>query len=301
MRKILRDNEDFERFKSLFPKDWVNELTVDYQKFISDLRDDGVLPDRWFDPAQTNGLGHHFFRKLTDLTRSRYKEDLDSLRKYSEHCNNLLYVPNILALDFAISEKKKSNNIVWFDYGSGFGLMSIFLKRLGFDCFNYDNYTQMCVEGRIETFYEDTLLGSEFYEKYKIARPRDGVEDFDGFLEKSIQKLKYSLFINSAGTEFPSPAIQGDANVLMFPSLEAAHEAQRRETERLRTKRTLATLLDTPRSNIGERKIMGCHRLYNKCRHHPDKDTFLLLEEHLYKLGKRNKGNIIFSAFEVRK
>ena len=286
MRKPLRD-EDFERFKSLFPKDWINELTVDYQKLISDLRDDGTLPDRWFDPTQTFGLGYHFFRKLADLTHSRHKEEVDSLRKYSEHCNNLLYVPNILALDFAISEKKKSNDIVWFDFGSGFGLMSIFLKRLGFDCFNYDNYTQMCVEKRIETFYEDTLLGSEFYEKYKIARPRDGVEDFDGFLEKNIQKLKYSLFINSAGALGRNPSSG------FRPSLG-------QEAERLRTERTLSALLDTPRSNIGERKIMGCKRLYDKCRLSQDmgENTFLLLEEHLYKLG-RNR-NIIFSVFEVR-
>ena len=286
MRKPLRD-EDFEEFKSLFPKDWINELTVDYREYMSDLYEGRTFPDRWFDPAQTNGLGHHFFRKLTELTVARYKEDLDSLRKYSEHCNNLLYVPNILALDFAISEKKKSNKIVWFDYGSGFGLMSIFLKRLGFDCFNYDNYTQMCTKGAaMKTFYEDTLLDSEFYEKYKVARPKNEIEDFDGFLEKSIQKLKYSLFINSAGA-------------LSVPSLRHPHGEEILQSERLRTKRTLAALLSTPRNNIGERKIMGCHRLYSRCRLY--KDTFLPLEEHLYKLGKRNKGNIVFSVFEVRK
>lgn len=53
-------------------------------------------------------------------------------------------------------------NKIFIDYGSGINcFLSIFFKKIGITCYNYDNYLQI----------GDIVLDDEYYKKYDISKP----------------------------------------------------------------------------------------------------------------------------------
>ena len=60
-----------------------------------------------------------------------------------EYYNYIFYPPNIPILDYVIQNKEYFKDKIFFDYGAGAGLLSVFLSKLGIKCYNYDNFSQV--------------------------------------------------------------------------------------------------------------------------------------------------------------
>ena len=55
----------------------------------------------------------------------------------------MLYCPNIFVLIYILENMNLFKDKLFIDNGCGIGLLSIFLKHIGFTCYNYDNYIQL--------------------------------------------------------------------------------------------------------------------------------------------------------------
>ena len=65
------------------------------------------------------------------------------LKKETEYFRNLLHYPNIIILKYILHNLEEFQNYTFLDCGSGFGLLSIFLRKLNIKCYNYDNFSQL--------------------------------------------------------------------------------------------------------------------------------------------------------------
>ena len=76
-----------------------------------------------------------------------------------------LFPPNIAVLDFLYKYIKKPGNETILDYGCGIGVLIVYLRKLGFVAFGYDDWSQIA-KSTAEAFLstheeEDCLLGTE--------------------------------------------------------------------------------------------------------------------------------------------
>lgn len=74
----------------------------------------------------------------------------------SDYFERLLYAPNLCVLYYLVKNKSDFENLIFLDNGSSIGLLSVFLKKLGFKCYNYDNFS-----------HEPAIKNSLFHEKIK--------------------------------------------------------------------------------------------------------------------------------------
>ena len=116
---------DSELLKSTFDKQWVEELYGITQKYIE---------------KNLSKFGTPFFRDLGNYVG---RNDTTLSPDLSDHFQRLLYAPNITVLDFVVKNYEEMKNLTFIDNGAGLGLLSIFLKKLNINCYNYDNHSQM--------------------------------------------------------------------------------------------------------------------------------------------------------------
>lgn len=120
-------NIDFDLLKGSFQKEWIDELS----KVVTDY----VISSE----SITDNNKYFFFGKLGKKKRN----DQTTKKEISDYFNRLLYAPNIAILDYVIKNYEKLKSFKFIDNGAGLGILSIFLKKLNIDCYNYDNFTQL--------------------------------------------------------------------------------------------------------------------------------------------------------------
>ena len=119
------------KHEELWPREWIEKITEIYHKQITNqYKDVRNLNTLWF-TAKDHSLGNYGGRN-----------DVFIAPEVSNYFNRLLYGSNIFALDFLI-DKPMLCKLKFCDAGAGFGLLSAFLKELGIDCYNYDNFSQL--------------------------------------------------------------------------------------------------------------------------------------------------------------
>jgi 2-polyprenyl-3-methyl-5-hydroxy-6-metoxy-1,4-benzoquinol methylase len=116
-KKEIYAEIDFNLLKNSFNKEWLNlvsDIYVDHVKELSNnyFNDPGLFKGRW--------------------EKDKIIKD-DVL-----YFNKLLYPPNYAILDYVLKNINffKDKNII--DNGCGFGILSVFLDKIGIKCFNYD-------------------------------------------------------------------------------------------------------------------------------------------------------------------
>lgn len=75
-----------------------------------------------------------------------YNQDLkfkDTEGETIDYFRAILYPPNLAILDYVLSNFDYFRDKVFLDYAAGFGLLSVFLKHIGIQCYNYDNFSQI--------------------------------------------------------------------------------------------------------------------------------------------------------------
>ena len=135
-----------EKIREFFSKNWIDKLYSDYSEMISRYN---IINKGYFDSPGTYVCGY----RLND-------NYLDKI--ISDYFDRLLYFTNIACLDYIIDNLDEFKDLKFLDNGSGFGLLSVFMKQLNIECYNFDNYDQM----------GDFDLSEEFfYKKYNIYPP----------------------------------------------------------------------------------------------------------------------------------
>ena len=135
-----------EKIREFFSKNWIDKLYSDYSEMISRYN---IINKGYFDSPGTYVCGY----RLND-------NYLDKI--ISDYFDRLLYFTNIACLDYIIDNLDEFKDLKFLDNGSGFGLLSVFMKQLNIECYNFDNYDQM---GNINPS-EDS-----FFKKYNIYPP----------------------------------------------------------------------------------------------------------------------------------
>lgn len=145
----MNDEVKIKTFKNIYKESWIKELSEDYWKMINSYRSI-ANPTFFHDPGNIYG-----------------KNDRTLQPDISNYFNRLLFSPNIAVLDYVISNIKDFENFRFVDNGAGFGLLSVFLKKIGIECINYDNYDQL---GPLDTKPDVSSKDvSMFYSKYGIS------------------------------------------------------------------------------------------------------------------------------------
>jgi len=133
-------------FKKYYSKNFIDTLTTDYK----------IL----FKTCKKNGIDK--YSKYFSYDMGKYSSGRIMNREYQEYFNNLIYPPNIYILYIILENINQFKNKIFIDYGSGINcFLSIFLKKIGITCYNYDNYLQI----------GDIVLDDEYYKKYDISKP----------------------------------------------------------------------------------------------------------------------------------
>lgn len=71
------------------------------------------------------------------------RNDEKTPKEISDYFKRILYAPNIYILDFVCKNKEFFKNQIFLDNGAGIGVLSVFLKKLGISCYNYDDFSQI--------------------------------------------------------------------------------------------------------------------------------------------------------------
>ena len=127
MEKVV--SLDLKIFEKNFPKEWINELANRYSNFILQYEKSFSLMD--FHPSPGSWGSSPLSPSVNDLY-------LD--KQISDYFERLLYLSNILILNYVLENLEKFQKLKFFDFGCGFGLLSIFLKKIDIKCYNYDNF-----------------------------------------------------------------------------------------------------------------------------------------------------------------
>ena len=159
---------DIKHFKSNYEKEWIRELKDDYTEMIDSLD----IRSGFYSIKE--GLGNYMAKKETSKINPEGRNNSDILKVESTRFNisdwfeRLLYAPNIGVLDYILNNKSQFKDLVFIDYGSGYGLLSIFLKKIGIECYNCDSFKQL----RPLDILKQNKLYNKFIDKYKINTPK---------------------------------------------------------------------------------------------------------------------------------
>lgn len=148
---IQKKNQfSLELFEQHFSRPWIDELSNNLINLLSQY--DDSINQRYFPLAGNYGSG------------KRNDNNID--KNISDYFNRLLYAPNIAILDYTIKNLPLFQNLKFIDNGAGFGILSIFLKKLNIDCYNYDNFSQI-------SKCKDDKKYMKFFKKYNVPVSKD--------------------------------------------------------------------------------------------------------------------------------
>lgn len=116
---------DFDLINFFFPKDFILDVKECYDEYF---RTNKHISNRKY----FGELGSY-----VDRNDERIGKDI------SDYFERLLFYPNIAILDYVVKNYDSMKNLKFVDNGAGLGLLSIFLKYVGVECDNYDNYSQI--------------------------------------------------------------------------------------------------------------------------------------------------------------
>ena len=114
---------NIEKLKQAYPEDWVKQIS----ELWKEQRD--------------KPINYSFFKKPGDYNSRSTKAKIPL--EFRSHFDHILYSPNYAILSYILDNKDKFKNTVNIDTGCGLGLLSIFLDKIGINCLNYDNYSQL--------------------------------------------------------------------------------------------------------------------------------------------------------------
>jgi hypothetical protein len=134
---------DIELLKDTFDKTWINQIKNVVNHYVNNNKD--VINKKYF-----SELGNY---------SNRNDDFVD--KNLSDYFSRLLYAPNLAILDYIIKNHQRLKDLKFIDNGAGLGILSIFLKKIGIECYNYDNFSQI----KNVTFHNDVLdkIGIEIY------------------------------------------------------------------------------------------------------------------------------------------
>jgi|688.fasta_scaffold03232_21 hypothetical protein len=116
---------NYQSLISPFDKKWIGEIKMLVTKYLKES--DGILNKQYF-----TELGDYYNRNDSYIDP-----------KISDYFDRLLFAPNLAILDFVIKNYEKVKDLKFIDNGAGLGLLSLFLKKIDIECYNYDNFSQI--------------------------------------------------------------------------------------------------------------------------------------------------------------
>lgn len=155
---------DVELFHKYFAKEFRKEMKLYRMDFLKKIH-----------YAEINGDMGKF--QCNVINYSNRHEDLpNELRDIDD-----LYPPNFAVLDFVLKNLENIKQYSFLDHGCGTGILSVYLKKLGIECFNYDNWSHFITK-------ENAI---EFLSKFNLQNTVIDIEE--------IKPLKLDVFC-SIGT-----------------------------------------------------------------------------------------------------
>tara|TARA_B100001250_G_C19809452_1_gene795075 strand:+ start:1069 stop:1788 length:720 start_codon:yes stop_codon:yes gene_type:complete len=167
----LDKNDSISLLKKHFSESWIEELSDDYKELLK-----GFGMDK-----------HPYFHSPGDYDRYATPDTI-----YNKYFRGLLSKAAVDVVLVSIEKNELFKNTTFVDNGSGFGLLSIFLDKIGIKCFNYDPLThyytykgpyrrKLPIEDKIHlgdiSYWKDMFKKDwEFYKKYNIEPPKTSIK-----------------------------------------------------------------------------------------------------------------------------
>src|ERR1035437_7705787 len=118
---------DLVRLKQAFGKGWVDSISKAYFDYVQKLINEGVKFNTEYFPNPGDYSNRHNYCSAEACS----------------YFNNILHPTNICILDYILKHYDEFKGFKCLDNGSGLGVLSIFLNKLGIECFNYDDFSQI--------------------------------------------------------------------------------------------------------------------------------------------------------------
>jgi len=152
---------DFNLLKNSFDKEWLNVVADLYENHVGER-------------------SNNFFTNQ-GLYKRRWEKD-QITKDNVLYFNRLLYPPNYAVLDYVLKNINFFKDKKIIDNGCGFGILSVFLDKIGIKCFNYDTLEQLF----INLSYNDFLkkINKEFNRQINL-------------IQTYFKDIKFDVVINS--------------------------------------------------------------------------------------------------------
>jgi len=192
-------NIDFPLLKKKFNKRWINKVCKVWETSLENpekgdrmrrVRDRRIYNNYFSLPGTYN-------KKWCEFTEGGIEDKI-----MHEHFMDVLYIPNYVILDYIIKNYLFFKDKRLVDWGSGPGWLSIFLKKLGLECCNHDNFQQYDGPNHVEsTFIADINKAFD----WDIPETRTvGDEEF----------LDFDVILNS-GAPFRTPSMKNKVIIIL--------------------------------------------------------------------------------------
>jgi len=179
---MLLKKEHLSDFESSFDKTWISKLHERYLNVSKDVNNKSFH----------SSPGDHAGRNNRTIEGN-----------ISNYFDRLLYSPNIAVLDYVIKNLSLFKNLTFLDNGASFGVLSIFLKKLGINCYNFDTFVQMKDLSISQEMFDKNR--NDFCKHYQVEASKNTIpdENFDVLVSSGIwvdqlelltQKFKYILY-----------------------------------------------------------------------------------------------------------
>ena len=182
MEKVV--SLDLKIFEKNFPKEWINELANRFSDFI-------LQHERGFSL-------NNYYELPGNWGTNRYTSNDNDLyldKRISDYFERLLYFSNIFILNYVLENLEEFQKLKFFDFGSGLGLLSVFLKKIDIECYNYDNF-----KGMPNIVVEEDL----FYKDYQVISPSRVIpkSSMDVFACSGISLPKHKKYLKYMENDF---------------------------------------------------------------------------------------------------
>ncbi len=161
---------DFDILRSNFQTEWITELDNIITNYVNTYRGMNNKP--------------YFYKPGNYVGRNEEKTP----KEISDYFKRTLYAPNIYILDFVCKNIDFFKNQIFLDNGAGMGVLSVYLKKLGITCFNYDDFSQ------IREVVFDTLVDKSL--NLKIERVQNTIPEKFDILTSSGIGIMNPIFLN---------------------------------------------------------------------------------------------------------
>tara|TARA_Y100000592_G_C5440666_1_gene303212 strand:- start:551 stop:1288 length:738 start_codon:yes stop_codon:yes gene_type:complete len=140
MQSISKNKEFLNNlFKKHFDEDFINKVSSAYDEYLNAYKSKHGEIHAWYSYNRSNNVGWDY-NAVPRKPGNTGKYPIQEMSEVSAYLKGLLNTHNLATLAFIMMNPEKFKGLTFCDFGAGMGVMGAFISKLGYECYNYDNF-----------------------------------------------------------------------------------------------------------------------------------------------------------------